>query len=258
MNWTRERYMQWIFEQEQRARDEARESLDVEEGMIKSCHVYYKNENPYFAVICIPGRANDGALFANEYFTESGIDNAVFVGPTPDGYAWYPMPHDAKNQSAALQGIPRAIKAIEAVRAAVEKRFDIPKRRTILAGFSAGGVMAIQTAAYSEEPYAGVICHSGAILEPKDLPMCKNQGCPVLLTHNRDDMCFEWYERFLPMKEVLIKKGWKTYTLERNSGGHVTSSDDMSEGAYFIRQECRTVSIEGSSFFPSRYELVSE
>ena len=248
MNWKQklqeERYLNWIAEQESLARRLANESINIneeDENMIKECHVFFTKEQPDFAVICIPGRGNDGAMFANDYHKTTGIEDAVFVGPTPHGYAWYPMPYDANNQDAALNGIPRAIKAIEAVQKAIEKRFNIPKRRTILTGFSAGGVMAIQTAAYSEESYAGVICHSGAILEPRDLPECIHNDCPVLLTHNEDDYCFDWEERFIPMKEALLEKGWNTFTVERKTGGHVTSNDDMREAREFIGSECKLI-----------------
>lgn len=237
------RYLNWIIEQEALARRFANEIIKVkeEEKMIKECHVYFKKQNPDFAVICIPGRGNDGAMFAHDYHKQSEIETAVFIGPTPNGYAWYPMPYDANNQAAALNGIPAAIKAIEAVQKAVEKRFGIPKRKTILTGFSAGGVMAIQTAAHSEESYAGVICHSGAILEPRDLPECVHDDCPVLLTHNEDDYCFDWNERFLPMKEALVEKGWNTFTIERTIGGHTVSNDDIREARDFIGAECKLI-----------------
>lgn len=234
------RQLQWIREQKQKARNFANELLRIQrDEMIQDCHVYFTKKEPDFAVICIPGRGNDGAMFANEYHQDSEIQNAVFVGPTPVGYAWYPMPHDANNQEQALRGIPSAIRAIEAVQKAIEKRFNIPKNKTILTGFSAGGVMAIQTAAYSEESYAGVICHSGAILEPRNLPECKHQDCPVLLTHNQDDYCFDWEERFIPMKNALILRGWNTFTIERKTGGHVASKEDIKSAREFIGSECK-------------------
>lgn len=237
----REKLIQWIIEQKRKARAMARANLEVEEDMIKSCYAYYAKENPEFAVICIPGRGNDGEVFANDFFNGSEIKNAVFVGPTPKGYAWYPMPNDANNQAEAVNGIPKAIQAIESVQRAIESKYGIPKEHTVLTGFSAGGVMAIQTAAYSEEPYSGVVCISGAILEPKDLPECKHIECPVLLTHNRDDMCFDWHERFIPMKEVLVEKGYSTYTLERHVGGHIDTTDDYEQAAMFMKECCTKI-----------------
>lgn len=252
----RERWMRWIERQEREARENAKERLRIEDNMIQSCHAYYANEEPEIAVICIPGRANDGALFANDFFKGAQIGNAVFVGPTPRGYAWYPMPRDANNQAAALSGVPRAIEAIEAVQRAVENKYGITKEDTILAGFSAGGVMAIQTATHSDEPYAGVSCISGAILEPKDLPVPKHQT-PFLLTHNRDDMCFEWYERYLPMRECLVECGYDTYTIERDKGGHIDTDDDYEQTALFMEEVC-AVTPDHVPNTPARFEKVSE
>jgi predicted esterase len=232
---TEEECLSLLVEEELKARKEAQEEFQIEEEkMIQDCHVFYKNPEPKQAVICIPGRMGDGAVFAKQHYANTEWSDTVFIGPTPFGYAWYPMPHDANNQKQALNGIPRAIKAIEAVQTAVEKRFGIPKSKTVLTGFSAGGVMAIQTATHSQdEPYAGVVCHSGAILDPYSLNPA-NCDTPFLLTHNRDDMCFEWFERYLPMKNSLLSKGYNTFTLERKLGGHYVSNEDYRQSAKFM------------------------
>lgn len=234
MSFDEKKYYKWLLEQEYLARESANETLKGKNKMIKSCHVFYTNPKPEYAVICIPGRANDGAMFARDYHTHSNLKNTVFVGPTPVNYAWYPMPVDSNNQKAALSGLPKARKAIESVQEAVEKRFGIPKSKTSLVGFSAGGVMAIQAAAFTEEPYSSVVCHSGAILEPSNLPSCKHYNCPVLLTHNADDYCFDWFERYEPMKNILIKNGYPTYVLERKQGGHQVSRHDIEQSITFM------------------------
>ena len=207
--------------------------------MIESCQTYYVNDNPEYAIICLPGRAGNGAVFARDYLDDTRITNAVFVGPTPVGYEWYPMPVSAMNQAAALGGLPRARSAVERIQKAVEKKFGIPKSKTVLTGFSAGGVMAIQAAAYSEEPYLAAVCHCGAILEPEDLPEANGRTTPILLTHNRDDMCFEWFERYIPMKSALLKKGYRTFVLEGKSGGHYVEETVVQETLHFLSHQVK-------------------
>jgi hypothetical protein len=66
------RHLQWIREQKQKARKFANEFLRIKEDeMIQDCHVYFTKKEPDFAVICIPGRGNDGAMFANEYHQDN-------------------------------------------------------------------------------------------------------------------------------------------------------------------------------------------
>lgn len=235
MNISEQKYLQWLWRQEAIARSQANFELKGKDKMIRSCHVFYSNPKPKYAVICVPGRSNDGAMFARDYYEASKLKDTVFVGPTPDGYAWYPMPIDSTNQQNAVLGLPKAVKALESVQQAVEKRFGIGKSKTALVGFSAGGVVAIQTAAYSEKSYSSVVCHSGAILEPDDLPVCSHYNCPVLLTHTKDDYCFDWFERYLPMKTALIKKGYPAYVLEKNEGGHQVSKYDMEQAIIFLK-----------------------
>ena len=222
----------------QRVRENAQNEWRFE-SMIKDCYAYYEG-TPKYAVICIPGRANDGAHLAQEYQKISEIPNTVFVGPTPIGMAWYPMPYSATNQKEAVQGLPRARKAIEKVQQKIEEVYGIGKENTILTGFSAGGVMAIQVATHSDTPYKGVVCHSGAILDPASLPMCtKDNWCPILLMHNKDDTCFDWIERYIPMKTALLHKKYVVYTSEFEVGGHIMKKYDFSQGGLFMQNICQ-------------------
>lgn len=208
----------------------------MSQSLIKNCHIYYDNVKPDFCVICVPGRGQDGSNFARAYHEVAGFKNTVFVGPTPHGYAWYPMPFSATDQTRALLGLPIARNAINAVADAISKKFDLPRSKMAILGFSAGGVMAIETASHSEEPFALVASHAGAILEPKNLPYCQCPDTPVILTHNRDDECFEWYERYVPMKTALKNQGYQTLTLERRFGGHRVLPQDMEQVILYLAQ----------------------
>ncbi len=94
--------------------------------------------------------------------------------------------------------------------------------------------MSIQTALCSDLPYAAVICHNGAILEPENLNLSKND-MPFLLFHNSDDNCFTWEERYLPTKKSLIEKKYNVTFEENNSSGHNIDSRDVRQAIEFIR-----------------------
>ena len=223
---------------EKHVRDAALGKLDDLHPYIKDCYYYGEADNKPFqyAVICIPGRGNDGADFAMDYFEQSGLKNTVFVGPTPKKREWYPMPYNAKNQKEAVAGLPFARSVIQEIIQNTTESFNIAHRNIVLAGFSAGGVMAINTAVHSAKTLMGVVCHAGAILDTKDVPDAQ-VATPMLLMHNRDDMCFEWFERYLPMKKTLISAGYHLYVSEKQKGGHFVADSDVSHAGSFIRSE---------------------
>ena len=147
---------------------------------------------------------------------------------------WYPIPKGSDDQDAAVYGLRLSIQELDEFISELQEEFGLERSQIALVGFSAGGVMAIQTAAYSQEPFGAVVVHAGAILEPDELPPAKH-NTPFLLIHSEDDDCFFWEERYLPMKKALMDQGYEIYTSEGPVGGHRIFSEDILEGAEFIR-----------------------
>lgn len=232
------KYYQYIKRAQQyqgQVRGRAKNTLNKLHNIIQDCYVFHGNKKPEYAVICIPGRMNDGATWAEQYYKKSNLKDTVFVGPTPYGLAWYPMPISSTNQAEALSGLSSARNAIESVVEATMEKYNIPKKNIALVGFSAGGVMAVQTAAFSQESYNSVVVHNGAILEPDDMPNCMN-NTPYLLIHNQDDYCFDWFERYIPMKAALLENNYKVCTVEKSNGSHTVYDEDIEQGLLFMNQ----------------------
>ncbi len=89
-----------------------------------------------------------------------------------------------------------------------------------------GAVTAVHWATHTKDPVASVICHSGAILEPSNVPAAKHD-CPIILNHGMDDTCFNWEERYLPMKKALVKNKYNAWFVERKSGNHHVYRSDI-------------------------------
>ena len=170
-------------------------------------------------VLNIPGRHQSGGMMSNLYSTIVR-DRTIVVGITPEDYAWYPLPNGANDPQNSLDWVRDAFKSINEVISLISVKFGVPRKRMVLAGFSAGGVMALEMAAYTHEPFAGIIVHAGAILEPNDLPTCQWPDMPIHLFHQEDDDVFKWEERYMPMKQSLIKQGYQTKSIERKTGRH--------------------------------------
>lgn len=159
---------------------------------------------------------------------------AVILEPT--GLQWYPQPHGAYDQDDAVEGLKIAIAQLNKRITKIQRCFHLRRQQIALFGYSAGAVLAIQMAALAKQPFAAVVSMAGAILEPDEMPVATNQT-PILLRHAIDDDCFSWEERYLPMKNSLLDRGYNLYASEKNRGGHGINLEDVIISARFIGQE---------------------
>lgn len=195
--------------------------------------VLNRDNSPDTCILVLPGRGMSGVHMARQYL-DTGLPKTLVVGITPERREWYPMPNGPEDQEEAVGGMRAARWAIEKVVFRINQWFDIPRSRIAVVGFSAGAVTAIQCAVHCQEPFAAVISHGGAVLEPHRLPPCKHPQMPVYLFHNRDDEAFEWEQRFLPMMRGLEDSGHKVTSVMRYEGGHYVSQEDVTLAGYFL------------------------
>jgi predicted esterase len=191
--------------------------------------------NAIGCIITLPGRGKAGESLARIYANQYSLNNILIIGFTPPNCQWYPLPK-ADNQTKVLEGMKSSRKFIKKAIKIVRTKFNFKKKQIALVGFSAGAVMAIQIAAYSKNPYAAVVSHSGAIFNRNSLPCCVNPQTLYLLTHNQDDNCFSWQDRYIPMKKTLIKKGYHVKTLESHGGGHMVNERDWKISASLLSE----------------------
>jgi len=193
---------------------------------------YPKQESIESAMIILPGRGQTGLHLANDW-SKTFLNKTLIVLIIPEERKWYPMPYSPKNQKEAVEGLEEARKVVDEVIDKISNDFKLPFNRIGLAGFSAGGVMANYVVFNSNRELAASVCHSGAILEPENVPKCKFPDIPFVLTHSINDDAFDWYERFIPMKHSLYDNGYYLKTFENNIN-HDTSLIEIEESALSI------------------------
>ena len=203
---------------------------------------YKGSEEGHSCAICLAGRAGDGGTLARDYWVYSSLHKTTFVGVTPwrlnigkisKYYAieWYPQPYSAMDQREAVAGLDYAKMQIERIINKVIEVYKVPRERIAILGFSAGAVMSLYTATQGEH-LAAVISHAGAVLEPNEIPKNTNDT-PILLIHGTNDSCFDWYERYVPMKNALIRRKYRVSAFE-HSGSHWVTPSDVVVGAKFL------------------------
>lgn len=184
-------------------------------------------------VLMLAGRSHQNNLLPSIYWHD-GLRQHMIIGVQTQCYAWYPLPKGEYDSRAAINGIPNAVHNVLKVVSKIEDTYNIPREKIVVLGFSAGGVMAIQVGAHSERPFAGIVCQSGAILDPFDLPESPHPEMPVLLTHSQDDDTFDWEERYIPMKEALIEKNYNLSASENPWGYHSITTLDIAITKLFL------------------------
>lgn len=200
--------------------------VEVVEPNILSC--------PLGCIVFLPGRNHDAMGMLRMYQPLSKLDQTLMVGITPKKFQWYPQPHGPDNQEEAVAGLESARLSIMEEVAKIVEKYHVPIDKTALVGFSAGGVMALYTAAYSPEPFAAAICHAGCLLDPKSLPEAKNWQTQIMMTHNKDDKVFSWDQRYVPTKEALMESRYNVCFREEDVGGHTFSNDDVRKAGLFL------------------------
>ena len=71
--------------------------------------------------------------------------------------------------------------------AQMTERYGTPLGRTVLGGFSQGGMMSIDVGFRLAEPLAGIVVMSGATYEKELPPIRERASTPVLVIHGEDD-----------------------------------------------------------------------
>lgn len=183
-------------------------------------------------VLVLPGRGVSGNLM-ERFMLHVGLWRSFKFILEPRNLEWYPAPNGPEDQVAAAGGLEKARGVLENEIKRIERAFGFKKKEMVIIGFSAGSVMAIQMLAHSDEPYAGVLSLAGAILEPEKLPKSKH-NTPICIQHNKDDDCFKWDERYLPMKQALTEKGYNAKFCEGEEGGHNITGEECDLTRAFV------------------------
>ena len=181
-------------------------------------------------VILLTGRGGKAATLVRKFAPFLQYSRLIGVEPIEE---WYPMPNGANDQIYAVEGLEIAAPQLKSFLENIQSNFACQSHDLALVGFSAGAVMALQMVTNYTTKYAAVVAHSGAILCPDKVQNCINDT-PIFLFHNMDDDCFAWDERYIPMKNALINKSYKTLFSEKPTGGHVIDKGDVCRSSIFI------------------------
>ena len=190
--------------------------------------------NPTVAIIWMHGLgadANDFVPMVKE-LDLSGLPAIRFVFPNANtmpvtvngGYvmrSWYDIVASDLGRQEDERGLRKSQQQIEAL-IAREKARGIPASRIILAGFSQGCAMTLQTGLRHPETLAGLMCLSGYVPIAPTVPTERSEASlatPIFLCHGRGDGVIP-IERAELSRDLLTTLGyqveWHAYNMQHS------------------------------------------
>ncbi|MEA2415701.1 MAG: phospholipase/carboxylesterase [Thermoanaerobaculia bacterium] len=110
------------------------------------------------------------------------------------------------------------------------ERYPTPEGKIVVAGFSQGGMMAIDTGFRTHQQIAGIVCMSGAIYEAGQPPLRK---LPVLIIHGTEDdkiPLFAAQRTRLVLEENGVPVEYREFPM-----GHQVTAESMDVVRTFVR-----------------------
>ncbi|MCQ9615422.1 alpha/beta hydrolase [Paenalcaligenes niemegkensis] len=205
--------------------------------------------NPEFSVIWLHGLGADGNDFA-PIVPELGLPRTTavrFVFPhapvqavTINGgmamRSWYDIYVADLVRHEDESGLRASQLAVQDLIARENAR-DIPTERIVLAGFSQGCAMTLQTGLRLEESLAGMVCLSGylPLADKSEKERHKaNQDTPIFMAHGTHDPVVP-LARAEDSKQVLSELGynieWHTYPMP-----HAVCADEIADLSAFLKK----------------------
>jgi phospholipase/carboxylesterase len=192
------------------------------------------NDNPEIAIIWMHGLGADGNDFVPlvRELDLTGLPGIRFIFPhaktmpvtISNGYvmrAWYDitgLEADRREDEGGLRASQLEIEAL----IEREKQRGIPASRIILAGFSQGCAMAIQTGLRHPETLAGLLCLSGYVPLSARLGTERTEASkatPIFMAHGRYDNVVP-FSRAEASRDLLVSLGyqleWHEYAMQHS------------------------------------------
>lgn len=153
-------------------------------------------------------------------------------------YAWFPVRFEADGPRIDLAQALRSTQALQALIAHLQARHAIAAARTVVAGFSQGGIMSANVALVAPDAVAGFGVLSGRILpeiEPLAGPATALQALDALVVHGTQDskLPVAWAER----AGTLLARLGVPHRLALHAAGHELSAGMQRDFLDWYRRE---------------------
>ncbi len=166
----------------------------------------------------------------------------------PGGRAWWMLDMEQLARDAASgrkrdfnvvpDGVAAAREQLLAALDELDRDIGLPANRVVLGGFSQGAMLACDTVARSERPFAGLVVLSGCLMAQRDWdarwPL--RAGLPVFQSHGTDDPILP-FDAAAHLRDALRRHGLPV-TWQEFRGGHEIPLPVLDELGAFLTGLC--------------------
>ncbi|AVR95170.1 alpha/beta hydrolase [Pseudoduganella armeniaca] len=207
------------------------------------------SDHPEFAVIVLHGLGADGNDFVPivQELDLKGLPGIRFIFPHANtmpvsingGYvmrAWYDIVHTDLGRQEDEKGLRASQQLVEAL-IAREKARGIPAHRIVLAGFSQGCAMTLQTGLRHPEKLAGLMCLSGYVPLADKIAAERSEASkqvPIFMVHGRMDPIIP-VQRAIASRDLLLSLGYQVEWHEYPMQHSVCQEEIVHMGAWLRR-----------------------
>jgi phospholipase/carboxylesterase len=191
-------------------------------------------------MVLLHGYGSDGSdLIALGQYWSPLLPDTLFVSPNapaacainPGGYEWFPLQTD--RTISRVEGAPAAREVIVNFLIDLWGQTGLKAKDTILAGFSQGAMMALHAGLSLDEPVAGIVAFSGALIPVPGLSAGNGPKVPIAILHgDLDDVVDPNLSR--EAVETLTGLGYEVSYHRSPGAGHGISQDMLDFATSFI------------------------
>lgn len=197
---------------------------------------------PKYLVIILHGYgANGKNLISMAQHWKNSIKDALFIVPdaplplphATDGYQWFEI--GDLSPKYLEKGTREAAPIVSAFVKNIQKAYKISWDKTILSGFSQGGMMALTTGLLQDQLCKGIISYSGGLFLSPDTTFSSTPSSPdVCLIHGTHDSVVP-YESSKKTQFYLQEKKIKVAFHSLLNVDHQINEVGLKKGAEFIK-----------------------
>ncbi|HHB83127.1 MAG TPA: phospholipase [Devosia sp.] len=197
-------------------------------------------------VVLLHGYGSDGNdLIALGQYWQPQMPDTLFVAPNahercqlnPAGYQWFPLELD--KEMSRLKGADTARPVIENFLTSLWAQTGLGPKETFLAGFSQGGMMALNVGLRLEEDLLGILSFSGGLIGEDNGMEGITAKPPICLVHGTAD---DVVPVSLSQNSLITlkEKGYKVAMHLDKGGGHAISAEGLGFALAFMREVAGT------------------
>lgn len=195
-------------------------------------------------VVLLHGYGSDGNdLIALGQYWQPQMPDTLFVAPNahekcqlnPGGYQWFPLELD--KEMSRVKGADTARPVIEDFLTSLWAQTGLGPKETFLAGFSQGGMMALNVGLRLPENLLGIISFSGGLIGENGGMDGVVATPPICLVHGTAD---DVVPVSLSQNSLtnLKEKGYKVAMHLDKGSGHTISAEGLGFALAFMREVC--------------------